>query len=100
MNDLLTEMTKAHHSKEIEGFYVDLWDRLYKHDQRSRLDSMKAALEVLKNPPEEFLEAMVEHMYAMSRLVDLGDTHLDETDMQRLLQAAINQTLKDDEDGK
>ena len=90
MNDLLTEMTKAHHSKEIEGFYVDLWDRLYKHDQRSRLDSMKAALEVLKNPPEEFLQEVHNAVFELVSKEELGF----------ILQAAINQTLKDDEDGQ
>lgn len=98
MNNLLTEMTKAHHNNGFgTGSRLFHWDSITDGSKAGHIADMKAALEVLKNPPEEFLEAMVEHMYAMSRRVDLSDTHLDETDMQRLLQSAINQTLKDDE---
>ena len=95
MTDLLTAMAEAHHNQDVGGASKQTWEVLPEFVRADLLDNMKAALEVLKGPPAGFLEAMVEHMYAMSRRCDLRDTYLDETDMQGLLTAAIDAVLQE-----
>lgn len=86
--ELLEAMAKAR--RDNDGAAVR-WEHLSDGVKALEIADMKAALEILKNPPEEFLEAMVVRVYRKINMCSEKET------MQAALIAAINQTLKEGE---
>lgn len=94
--ELLEAMAIKAHNKErdLEGHIGKKefdWDHLSEDGKQDARECMAAALEALKDPPEEFLEAMVVRVYRKINMCSEKET------MQAALIAAINQTLKEGE---
>lgn len=94
--ELLEAMAiKAHNKQRDLNGHVGKkefdWDRLSEDGKQDGIECMAAALEVLKDPPDEFLEAMVVRVYRKLNMCSEKET------MQAALIAAINQTLKEGE---
>ena len=101
MNNLPEQMAKAHYEKKFKsiagGFNFCPWELLPATETKPMVERMKAALEILKNPPEEFLEAMLSMDDQMAdRRASVG-SNIGTRDMRAILQAAINQTLNNEE---
>lgn len=97
MNNLLEKMAEANYNKDVGIDSPQTWEVLPEFVRADLLDNMKAALEVLKNPPAEFLEAMLSMNDQMEHLRASVGFEIGKSDMHAILQAAINQTLKESE---
>lgn len=97
MTSAVEKMAKVFHDKEIEWIGLEVgeealiaaqWENLSNGAKAAKVECMTIALEALKNPPEEFLQAMANRVYG--KLNMCSQTEI----MHGALIAAIEQTLE------